>query len=70
MDDGYHPPVEEYLETVHSLIEEGFPPIQARIADQKSRLAPKPKRASQRMSAKPSASQIRRTNKLRSVVPF
>ncbi len=40
MDDGYHPPVEEYLQTVHSLKEEGTPPIQARIAERLGRSAP------------------------------
>jgi DtxR family Mn-dependent transcriptional regulator len=33
MESGYHPPVEEYLETVHALQEEGTPVIQARIAE-------------------------------------
>jgi DtxR family transcriptional regulator, Mn-dependent transcriptional regulator len=36
----YHQPVEEYLETVHSLQEEGTPPIQARIAERMGRSAP------------------------------
>jgi len=40
MDDGYHPPVEEYLQTVHSLREEGTPTIQARIAERLGRSAP------------------------------
>jgi DtxR family Mn-dependent transcriptional regulator len=39
-DDGYHPPVEEYLQTVHSLKEEGTVPIQARIAERLGRSAP------------------------------
>jgi len=38
--DGYHPPVEEYLETVLSLQEEGTPVIQARIAERLGRSAP------------------------------
>jgi DtxR family transcriptional regulator, Mn-dependent transcriptional regulator len=38
--DGYHPPVEEYLETVLSLKEEGTPVIQARIAERLGRSAP------------------------------
>jgi DtxR family Mn-dependent transcriptional regulator len=38
--DGYHPPLEEYLETVHALIEEGTPVIQARIAERLGRSAP------------------------------
>jgi DtxR family Mn-dependent transcriptional regulator len=36
----YHPPVEEYLETMLSLIEEGVPVIQARIAERLGRSAP------------------------------
>ncbi|MGH9089539.1 MAG: metal-dependent transcriptional regulator [Acidimicrobiales bacterium] len=40
VEEGYHPPVEEYLETVHSLIEEGVPPIQARLAERLGRSAP------------------------------
>jgi len=37
---GYHPPVEEYLETIQSLTEEGTPVIQARIAERIGRSAP------------------------------
>jgi DtxR family transcriptional regulator, iron-dependent repressor len=40
MADGYHPPVEEYLETIHGLTEEGTPAIQARIAERLGRSAP------------------------------
>jgi DtxR family transcriptional regulator, Mn-dependent transcriptional regulator len=40
MEDGYHPPVEEYLEAVHSLHEEGTKVIQARIAERLGRSAP------------------------------
>ncbi|MHB1584225.1 MAG: metal-dependent transcriptional regulator [Acidimicrobiales bacterium] len=40
MDDGYHPPLEEYLEAVHALREEGTAPIQARIAERLGRSAP------------------------------
>ena len=36
----FHPPVEEYLETMLSLIEEGVPVIQARIAERLGRSAP------------------------------
>ncbi len=36
----YHPPVEEYLETILSLAEEGVPVIQARIAERLGRSAP------------------------------
>jgi DtxR family Mn-dependent transcriptional regulator len=40
VEEGYHPPVEEYLETVHSLAEEGTPVIGARIAERLGRSAP------------------------------
>lgn len=40
MENGYHPPVEEYLETVYSLQEEGVPVIQARIAERLGHSAP------------------------------
>jgi DtxR family Mn-dependent transcriptional regulator len=40
VEEGFHPPVEEYLETVHSLTEEGTPVIQARIAERLGRSAP------------------------------
>jgi DtxR family Mn-dependent transcriptional regulator len=36
----FHPPVEEYLETMLSLAEEGVPVIQARIAERLGRAAP------------------------------
>jgi DtxR family Mn-dependent transcriptional regulator len=36
----YHPPVEEYLETILGLAEEGVPVIQARIAERMGRSAP------------------------------
>jgi len=38
--DGFHPPVEEYLETIQALTEEGVPVIQARIAQRLGRTAP------------------------------
>ncbi len=40
MTDGFHPPVEEYLETIAALAEEGTAVIQARIAERLGRLAP------------------------------
>ncbi|HLG67495.1 MAG TPA: metal-dependent transcriptional regulator [Acidimicrobiales bacterium] len=40
MEAGFHPPLEEYLETVHTLGEEGTPAIQARIAERLGRSAP------------------------------
>jgi DtxR family transcriptional regulator, Mn-dependent transcriptional regulator len=40
VDDHYHPPLEEYLETIHALQEAGTPVIQARIAERLGRSAP------------------------------
>ena len=38
--DGFHPPVEQYLEAMHELEEEGTPIIQARLADRLGYRAP------------------------------
>jgi DtxR family Mn-dependent transcriptional regulator len=38
--DGFHPPLEEYLETIWELEEEGIPVIQARLAEQLDVSAP------------------------------
>lgn len=38
--DRFHPPVEEYLEAIFSLEEEGIPVIQARLAEQLGKAAP------------------------------
>lgn len=40
MADGYHPPLEEYLEAIHELCEEGTPVIQARLAERLGHSAP------------------------------
>jgi DtxR family Mn-dependent transcriptional regulator len=40
MSDGFHPPLEEYLEAVHELEEEGVPVIQARLAERLGHSAP------------------------------
>jgi DtxR family transcriptional regulator, Mn-dependent transcriptional regulator len=40
VDDRRHLPLEEYLETIHGLQEEGMPVIQARIAERMGRSAP------------------------------
>ncbi len=40
MQDRYHPPVEEYLETIFALEEEGIPVIQARVAERLGKAAP------------------------------
>src|SRR5579883_3096594 len=40
MADGFHPPVEEYLEAIHSLQEEGGQVIQARLAQRLGHSAP------------------------------
>src|SRR3954468_6914555 len=37
---GFHPPVEEYLEAIHELTEEGTPVIQARLAERVGHSAP------------------------------
>jgi DtxR family Mn-dependent transcriptional regulator len=49
--DGYHPPVEEYLETIQSLTEEGTPVIQARIAERLGRSAPSVSEMLERLAA-------------------
>lgn len=40
MSDGFHPPLEEYLEAIHELEEEGTPVIQARLAERLGHSAP------------------------------
>jgi DtxR family Mn-dependent transcriptional regulator len=40
MADGFHPPLEEYLEAIHELAEEGVQVIQARLADRLGHSAP------------------------------
>jgi DtxR family transcriptional regulator, Mn-dependent transcriptional regulator len=49
--DGFHPPVEEYLETIQSLTEEGTTVIQARIAERLGRSAPSVSEMLERLSA-------------------
>ena len=51
MTDGFHPPVEEYLETIQSLTEEGTTVIQARIAQRLGRSAPSVSEMLERLSA-------------------
>ncbi len=51
MTGGYHPPVEEYLETIQSLTEEGTPVIQARIAERLGRSAPSVSEMLERLEA-------------------
>ena len=51
MTDGFHPPVEEYLETIQSLTEEGTTVIQARIAERLGRSAPSVSEMLDRLSA-------------------
>jgi DtxR family transcriptional regulator, Mn-dependent transcriptional regulator len=48
---GFHPPVEEYLETIQSLEEEGTTVIQARIAERLGRSAPTVSEMLDRLSA-------------------
>jgi len=38
--DGFHPPIEEYLEAIYELQEEGIPVIQARLAERLGHSAP------------------------------
>jgi DtxR family Mn-dependent transcriptional regulator len=40
MSDGFHPPLEEYLEAIHELEEEGIEVIQARLAERLAHSAP------------------------------
>jgi DtxR family Mn-dependent transcriptional regulator len=40
MAEGFHPPLEEYLEAIHELEEEGTPVIQARLAERLEHSAP------------------------------
>jgi DtxR family Mn-dependent transcriptional regulator len=40
MSDGFHPPLEEYLEAIHELEEEGIDVIQARLAERLGHSAP------------------------------
>jgi DtxR family Mn-dependent transcriptional regulator len=40
MSEGFHPPLEEYLEAIHELEEEGVPVIQARLAERLEHSAP------------------------------
>ena len=40
MHDGFHPPLEEYLEAIHELDEEGTPIIQARLVERLQHAAP------------------------------
>lgn len=40
VNDGFHPPVEEYLEAIFSMEEEGIPVIQARLAERLDKAAP------------------------------
>lgn len=40
MSDAFHPPLEEYLEAIHELEEEGTTPIQARLAERLGHSAP------------------------------
>ncbi len=51
MSEGFHPPVEEYLETIQSLVDEGVPVIQARIAERLGRSAPSVSEMLERLAA-------------------
>ncbi|MGH9029653.1 MAG: metal-dependent transcriptional regulator [Acidimicrobiales bacterium] len=49
--EGFHPPLEEYLETIQALTEEGTPVIQARLAARLGRSAPSVSEMLDRLSA-------------------
>jgi DtxR family Mn-dependent transcriptional regulator len=49
--DGFHPPVEEYLEAIHSLEEEGSQVIQARLAERLGHSAPSVSETVRRLKA-------------------
>ena len=51
MADGYHPPVEEYLEAIHELEEEGTVVIQARLAERLGHSAPSVSETIRRLKA-------------------
>ncbi|MBV8462707.1 MAG: metal-dependent transcriptional regulator, partial [Acidimicrobiales bacterium] len=63
--DRFHPPVEEYLETIFALEEEGIPVIQARVAERLGKAAPSVSEMLDRLEAdgliERSARQIRMT---------
>ena len=51
MQDGFHPPLEEYLETIHELEEEGIRVIQARLAERLGHSAPTVSETIKRLSS-------------------
>jgi DtxR family Mn-dependent transcriptional regulator len=51
LSEGFHPPLEEYLETIQALTEEGTPVIQARLASRLGRSAPSVSEMLDRLSA-------------------
>ncbi len=51
MSDGFHPPLEEYLEAIHELEEEGTQVIQARLAERLGHSAPSVSEMVRRLSA-------------------
>ncbi len=67
MSDGFHPPLEEYLEAVHELEEEGTEVIQARLAERLGHSAPSVSEMIRRLRAEgylePSGRSVRLTTK-------
>jgi DtxR family Mn-dependent transcriptional regulator len=63
---GFHPPLEEYLETIQALVEEGTPVIQARIAARLGRSAPSVSEMLERLEAD---GYIERTGRLIALTP-
>jgi len=51
MSDGFHPPLEEYLEAIHELEEEGIAVIQARLAERLGHSAPSVSEMIKRLAA-------------------
>jgi DtxR family Mn-dependent transcriptional regulator len=51
MSDGFHPPLEEYLEAIHALEEEGAQVIQARLAERLGHSAPSVSETVRRLKA-------------------
>lgn len=71
MSDGFHPPLEEYLEAVHELEEEGTQVIQARLAERLGHSAPSVSEMIRRLRGEgylePSGRSVRLTAKGRSL---
>src|SRR5688500_7573665 len=71
MSDGFHPPLEEYLEAIHELEEEGTEVIQARLAERLGHSAPSVSEMIRRLRSggylEPSGKSVHLTKKGRSL---